>query len=293
VQLQKHQLQEQTERTDAVTRLVARVNVVTYVFCQDQPDLKVVDYYYRAIESRKPTVYSAVHSPPTREFFEHWNIGTGCFQTGVARWNQYMGGAGVEWAQEVLQRVLQHIHVSVLTPGYVLDRLSMRLADMDGFLNGPDGPPWIEERIHPHLALEYRTNPRFDPAIQAGSQGPEGIHRMQVDASASYYFENLSSDQDEVRRKAINTRMRWLYRTIKLWLSVHSMVDLSKKLELHSTFTRLYDSEDESSTGYSEVYASDGAEYMPDPFHGPMDLADDWTLSQLELGDMGWVDGGL
>jgi hypothetical protein len=71
------------------------------------------------------------------------------------------------------------------------------------------------------------------------------------------------------------------------------MVDLSKKLELHSTFTRLDDSEDESSTGYSEVYASDGAEYMPDPFHGPMVLADNWTLPQLVLGDMGWVDGGL
>ena len=73
------------------------------------------------------------------------------------------------------------------------------------------------------------------------------------------------------------------------------MVDLSKKLELHSTFTRLADSEDESSTGYSEVYASDGAEYMRDPFHGPMVLADanECTLDESQLGDMGWVDGGL
>jgi hypothetical protein len=285
VQLQKHQLQEQTERTDAVTRLVARVNVATYVICKTQPDLKVIDYYYRAIFSPVPTVDSTVHSPPTRDFFKHWNHGTGFFQTGVARWNQYMGGAGVEWAQEVLARVLQHTGVSVFNPEGVWQRFRLREADMDRYLNGPDGYPWIEERIHPHLALEYRTNPRFDPAIQAGSQGPEGIHRMQVDASASYYFENLSSDQDEVRRKAINTRLRWLYRTIKLWLSVHGMVDLSKKLELHSTFTRLADSEDESSTGYSEVYASDGAEFTPDVLFDSQGAVDLYDTSQVMSSD--------
>ena len=161
MQLQQQQLREQTERTDAVTRLVARVNVATSVICKTQPDPKVIDYYYRAMYSREPTVDSAVHSPPTREFFEHWKHGTGFFQTGVARWNQYMGGAGVEWAQEVLERVLQHTGVSVSNPDFVWQRFSLREADMDRYLNGPDGHPWIEERIHPHLALEYRTNPRF------------------------------------------------------------------------------------------------------------------------------------
>ena len=286
MQLQQQQLREQTELTDAVTRLVARVNVATYVFCQTQPDFTVIDYYYRAIESRKPTVDSAVHSPPTIEFFEHWNIGTGCFQQGVERWNQYMGGAGVEWAQDVLERVLQHTGGSVLTPGYVLEQLSMRLALMDQSLNGRDGPPWIEERIHPHLALEYRANPRFDPATIRPYWGlPEGIDRMQVDASASYYFEKLSSDQDEVRRKAINTRLRWLYRTIKLWLSVRGMVDLSKKLELHSTFGRVYDSEDESYSGYSEVYGSDSAEFTLDVLFDSQGQVDLYDTSQVMSSD--------
>ena len=73
------------------------------------------------------------------------------------------------------------------------------------------------------------------------------------------------------------------------------MRKVSEDLNLWHTFNRERDSEDEDSSFdlLHESYASDGAEYRPDPFHGPMDLADDWTLSQLELGDMGWVDGGL
>ena len=295
MELQQQQLREQTERTDAVTRLFVRVNVATYVICKNQADPNVIAYFQRAIYFGAPTVDSAVHSPPTIDFFECWKRGTGGFQTGVAMCKKYMGGAGVEWAQEVIERVLQHTGVSVSNPEGVWQRFSLRVADMDRFLNGPDGHPLMEERIHPHLALEYRKNPLFDPAIQAGSQGPEGMDSMQVDASVSYYFEKLSSDQDEVRRKAINTRLRWLYRTIKLWLSVHGMVDLSKKLELHSTFTRLYDSEDESYTGYSEVYGSDSAEYMADPWRGPLNLADadECTLDESQLGDMGWMGGGF
>ena len=58
MELQQQQLREQTERTDAVTRLVARVNVATYVICKTQPDLKVFDYYQRAMYSGEPKVYS-------------------------------------------------------------------------------------------------------------------------------------------------------------------------------------------------------------------------------------------
>ena len=285
----------------AVTDFFARLSEATYVYCKNGSCYNPTVIIYLANTNNQTKVISCADCPPTEEMFERWRNGTGGFAEGVAKFERMMGGAGMEWAQPLLEMVFQHTtEYNVADEGslnQVLFQYQMRRQCMGSYLQCQLGDNLMEERIHPYLALEHQISPPFVLAIQAGAQGPE-----QDVESASCFFEKLSSelvfsDEDERRRKSNNARTVWRYKTIKLYLGVHSMRKVSEDLNLWRTFTREHDSEDEDSSSdlHNESYASDSAEYRPDPWRGPLDLADaeECTMDESQLGDMGWMGGGL
>jgi len=264
----------------AVTDFFARLSEATYVYCKNGSCYNPTVITYLANTNNQTKVRSCADCPPTEEMFERWRVGTGDFKQGVAMFSNMMGGAGMEWAQPLLEMVFQHTtEYSVADEGslnQVLFQYQMRRQWMGSYLQCPLGNNLMEERIHPYLALEHQISPPFVLAIQAGAQGPE-----QDVESASCFFEKLSSelvfsDEDERRRKSNNARTVWRYKSIKLYLGVHSMRKVSEDLNLWRTFNRERDSEDEDSSFdlLHESYASDGAEFSQDLLSGAHILAD-------------------
>jgi len=265
---------------EAVTVFFARLSQACYVVCKDGScyDPLVINYLARTNNQVKEPSYAVC--PPTVHMFELWQKGTGYFELGVAKFKCMMGGRGMEWAQRLLERVLQHTtEYSVAEEGslnHLQNKFEERRQIMEWWNQRgniwmeeqiyPGWNLWMERRIHPYLDQKHQNSPPFVLAIQAGAQGSDGTDSGQDVESASCFFEKLSSDENEVRRKSINARTLWLYKQIKLYLGVHSMRKVSEDLNLWHTFTRGNDSEDEDSSSdlHDEVYASDGAEFSLD-----------------------------
>ena len=220
----------------AVTDFFARLSEATYVYCKNGSCYDPAVISYLADTNNQIKVPSYALCPPTGEMFERWREGTGGFELGVAKFKYMMGGRGMEWAQPLLERVFQHTtECSVVDEGWLnhlQSQFEMRRQWMECVLQCQWGNILMEERIHPYLALEHQNSPPFVLAIHAGAQGPEGTDSEQDVESASCFFENLSSDTDEVLCKSINARTVWRYKTIKLYLGVHSMRKVSEDLNL-------------------------------------------------------------
>ena len=288
---------------EAVTEFFARLSQACYVICKDGSCYDAGFISYLANTNNQDKQPSKAVCPPTVHMFELWQKATGYFEQGVAKFKRMVGGRGMEWAQRLLERVFQHTtEYNVAAEGslnHLQNMFEGRRLEMEWFKNQrSDGDTWMEVQIFPYLDQEHQNSPPFVLAIQAGAQGSDGTDSGQDVESASCFFEKLSSDEDEVRRKSINERTLWLYKQIKLYLGKHSMEKVSKDLNL--TFTMGTDSEDEDSSSdlHAEVYASgddefpldvlDGAEFTQDDSHGQADVFFD-SQGQVDLYDTSQV----
>jgi hypothetical protein len=286
---------------EAVTEFFVRLSQACYVICKDGScyDASVISYLVNTNNQDKQP--SKAVCPPTVEMFEKWQKGTGYFELGVAKFKCMMEGRGMEWAQHLLERVFQHTtEYSVAEEGslnHLQNKFEERRQIMEWWNQRgniwmeeqiyPGWNLWMERRIHPYLDQKHQNSPPFVLAIQAGAQGSDGTDSGQDVESASCFFEKLSSDENEVRRKSINARTLWLYKKIKLCLGVHSMRKVSEDLNLWRTFNRENDSEDEDSSSdlHDEVYASDSAEFRLDVLFDSQGGVDLYDASQVMSSD--------
>ena len=275
---------------EAVTEFFARLSQACYVICKNGScyDEAVISYLANTNNQVKEPSYALC--PPTVDMFKSWQKGTGYFELGVAKFKCMMGGRGMEWAQRLLERVFQHTTEYSVADEGSLNHLQYQFEERRQLmecLKCQGGNILMEQQIYPYLAQEHQNSPPFVLAIQAGAQGSEGTDSGQDVESASCFFEKLSSDKDEVRRKSINARTLWLYKQIKLYLGVHSMRKVSEDLNLWHTFTRGNDSEDEDSSSdlHDEVYASDSAEFRLDVLFDSQGQVDIYDASQVMSSD--------
>jgi hypothetical protein len=273
---------------EAVTEFFARLSQACYVICKDGScyDQRVINHLLANRNNQN------AYCTPTSQMFEAWQNCTGYFEQGVASFRCKMEGRGMEWAQRLLERVFQHTKEYPAADegslNHLQDAFEGRRLKMEWLKNQRrDGDRFMEMQIHPYLDHEHQNSPPFVLAIQAGAQGSDGTDSGQDVESASCFFEKLSSDKDEVRRKSINARTLWLYKQIKLYLGVHSMRKVSEDLNLWHTFTRGNDSEDEDSSSdlHDEVYASDGAEFTLDVLFDSQGQVDIYDTSQVMSSD--------